>query len=239
MSKRPFLVILSLCFSMSFIAAIPAQAGTTIIVTTTNDEMNADGDCSLREAIQAANTDSAVSGCPSGNGADTIVVPAGVYSLAILQLTISSELTISGAGSANTIIDGGNHYQVFYAASSVTATISGVTIQHGKTSGVGGGGIWNYGKLQLINTTVTSNTAGYGGGIHNQSGALTLINCTVSDNAAGDAGGIENNYGGTVTLINSTVSNNQSGYNGGGFTNDNGILILVSSWCETPVTASS
>ena len=35
-------------------------------VSTTNDELNADGDCSLREAIQAANTDTGVDACPAG-----------------------------------------------------------------------------------------------------------------------------------------------------------------------------
>jgi CSLREA domain-containing protein len=39
----------------------------TIGVTTTEDELNSDGDCSLREAIQAANTDSAVDACAAGS----------------------------------------------------------------------------------------------------------------------------------------------------------------------------
>src|SRR3970282_626777 len=41
-------------------------------VNPTADELNADGDCSLREAITAANTDAPVDACPSGSGADTI-----------------------------------------------------------------------------------------------------------------------------------------------------------------------
>ena len=60
-----------------------ATAGTTISVTITADEINGDGDCSLREALQAANTDAQVSGCPAGNGWDTIVVPAGTYTLVL------------------------------------------------------------------------------------------------------------------------------------------------------------
>jgi len=43
------------------IAGAPATAlAATITVNTTVDELNSDGDCSLREAIQAANTDAAV-----------------------------------------------------------------------------------------------------------------------------------------------------------------------------------
>lgn len=41
-----------------------AAAGATINVNTTADELNADSDCSLREAVQAANTDAAPSCCP-------------------------------------------------------------------------------------------------------------------------------------------------------------------------------
>lgn len=41
---------------------------------------NADGRCSLREAVAAANTNTSVDGCLAGTpGADTIVVPAGTY----------------------------------------------------------------------------------------------------------------------------------------------------------------
>ena len=58
--------------------AWPAQA-TNITVTTTSDELNGDGDCSLREAIVAANTNAAVDACPAGTGADTITLPAGTF----------------------------------------------------------------------------------------------------------------------------------------------------------------
>src|SRR5437867_7034569 len=49
----------------------PAQA-TGITVNTLADELNTDGDCSLREAIQAANTDTPVDAYLAGLGADII-----------------------------------------------------------------------------------------------------------------------------------------------------------------------
>jgi len=55
--------------------------GTSINVTTEADELNNDGDCSLREALQAANTDSAVDACPAGSGWDTINIPTGTFRL--------------------------------------------------------------------------------------------------------------------------------------------------------------
>ena len=40
-----------------------------------------DGNCSLRDAIQAANTDNVVDACPAGNGQDAIRTPVGFTTL--------------------------------------------------------------------------------------------------------------------------------------------------------------
>ena len=56
-------VALGVCLAVGAPAA-PASAA-TIAVTTTTDELNADGDCSLREAIRAANSNTAVDACRS------------------------------------------------------------------------------------------------------------------------------------------------------------------------------
>lgn len=226
---------LTLCLVITIIVLVPAQAGTTIVVTTTDDELNTDGDCSLREAIKAANTDSIISGCPAGNGADTIVLPSGTYRLTTgltEYITIESELILEGAGSATTIIDGEKLSGVFYTSGPLTATISGVTIQNGQILGSGGGGILNTGPLMLVNSVVISNTASSGGGIYNQDGNLTLMNSTVGNNSAstGGGGGIYNKSG-AVTLINGTVSyNHADSFIGGGISNQyGGTLILINS----------
>ena len=70
----PFFLIAFLMFG-----DVPIARAATINVTTTDDEVNSDGDCSLREAIRAANLDQAVDGCTAGNGADTITLPTGNY----------------------------------------------------------------------------------------------------------------------------------------------------------------
>jgi len=68
-----------------FMAQDQTAYATTITVNTTDDELNADGDCSLREAIQAVNTGGAVDACAAGSGAaDTIMLPAGTYRLNVL-----------------------------------------------------------------------------------------------------------------------------------------------------------
>src|SRR5690349_24750354 len=64
-------------------SSAPVFAGTTITVTTTSDELDVDGNCSLREAVLSANLDEAVDACQAGAGADTIALPPGFYVLAI------------------------------------------------------------------------------------------------------------------------------------------------------------
>src|SRR5215207_8242142 len=54
-----------------------------LAVTSTEDELNADGDCSLREAIMAANTDTTIDRCLAGPGVNTLVVPVGLYTLGL------------------------------------------------------------------------------------------------------------------------------------------------------------
>ena len=182
-----------------------ALAGTTITVNTTADELNSDGDCSLREAIQAANTDAAVDACPAGSGDDTITLPAGTYTLSIAgtgedsnatgDLNILTNLTINGAGADATIIDGGAIDRVLHIPpSSTSLEIMGATVQNG-SSDSDGGGIFNFGTLILIDSTVINNTSilGDGGGINNRSGGtLTMIGSTVINNTANLGGGISN-----------------------------------------------
>jgi hypothetical protein len=68
----------------------PAAPASVILVTTTDQEVNSDADCSLQEAIFSANFDDNrlpepanpedpyfTTGCTAGNGADTILLPAG------------------------------------------------------------------------------------------------------------------------------------------------------------------
>jgi CSLREA domain-containing protein len=108
----------------------------------------------------------------------------------------------------------------------IKASISGITIENGKSTNFGGGLI-NNGNLTLINVTITKNTVSgvndWGGGIYS-SGPLTINNCTIADNISGThnayGGGICNN--GAMMITNSTISGNITsgsvGYGGGIYT---------------------
>src|SRR5262249_61540440 len=60
--------------------AVVARAA-TITVTSTDDSLATDGNCTLREAILAANSDTAVDACAAGSGPDVVIVPEGHYQL--------------------------------------------------------------------------------------------------------------------------------------------------------------
>lgn len=57
-----------LTVSLMLAFAHPAQAQSIVIpVNTADDEFNEDGDCSLREAVGATNTDAPVDACRAGS----------------------------------------------------------------------------------------------------------------------------------------------------------------------------
>src|SRR5213075_2736414 len=78
--------LLSLALLLAGFAPTYSAYAATITVTIFTDNLTNNGDCSLREAIQAANTNMAVDACPAGSGADTIQLAAGTYSLSLDNL---------------------------------------------------------------------------------------------------------------------------------------------------------
>jgi CSLREA domain-containing protein len=119
---RGFLAFL-LCAALAVPVAGQGSGGTTIYVDTLADDVTVNGNCTLREAILAANRDQPVDGCPAGSGNDTIILPAGTIKLTIPgtlenegltgDLDIHEGLKIIGAGMHETIIDGGQLDRVF------------------------------------------------------------------------------------------------------------------------------
>ena len=159
-------VILSLQFSAYMASGV--SGATTITVNNTADKISTDGFCTLREAIIAANKDLASSSgageCPAGSGADTIVLPAGTYTLTRTDngnedssstgdLDIKSSITISPTGPVTITAASGFSDRIFHIHSGIVA-ISGVTISNGNSSS-DGGGIHNKGTLTLRNSTIS------------------------------------------------------------------------------------
>jgi CSLREA domain-containing protein len=211
--------------ALSLAVGVPAAYAAIITVNTTADELNSDGDCSLREAIQAANTNLPVDACPAGTpGLDVVMFSVtGTITLTSGQLTITDHLTIDGPGpgAANMTISGNNASRVLQVAGGTTLDLKDVTVADG--AGVGtGAGIFNAGgTLTVTDTTFSGNAAGAvgsgGGAIFSFDGTLTVTNSTFSGNSASAGGAIFTDGTGSLTVTNSTFSGNSADIGGGIF----------------------
>jgi CSLREA domain-containing protein len=252
--KKRLSVVLGSIAATALLA--PAAASAAVLTpNTTADEYNSNPSaCSLREAIEAANTDSATNadGCPQGNGADEIRLTAG----ATYEITLPGidglnasgdfdirldDLTISAPGQG-AIIDGNGlttNDRVIEIANfnpPITVTISNVIIRDGggpaNSPGVSGGGIGLYGAseahvLNLIDSTIEGNRGIVGGGMQvGTVGTANLRNVTFSNNSASVDGGALSSDG-TVLLSNATVTKNVANADGD-FIGGGGGLVAVS-----------
>jgi CSLREA domain-containing protein len=221
-------------------SGLPVQAA-VLTVTKTADTLDGacDRDCSLREAVVAANA------LP---GADAIVVPAGVYVLtrpgkedasAGGDLDVQEDLAILGAGARATILDGGGIDRVLHGVIGDVLEVHGVTIRNGRALGTGGdgggilgnrvvltachvtgnqasrqgGGAFAF-NLEASDTTFSDNEASAGGAIAS-SDVLRLTNVTISGNRAEIGGGLYIETGDQV-LTQVTITGNRA-VSGGGF----------------------
>ncbi|MEM9597291.1 MAG: hypothetical protein AAGD06_23690 [Acidobacteriota bacterium] len=107
---RALVCAVVLALALPLIAVAPSSAA-TLAVTTTVDVIAVDGECSLREAITATNTNQPFSDCPAGEALptiDAIELPAGTYTLTLLpidedanlggDLDIAEPVTVRGLG---------------------------------------------------------------------------------------------------------------------------------------------
>ncbi len=219
----------------------------TFLVNTTVDGVDANpgdgiaqtagGLTTLRAAIQEANAFS---------GNDLIEVPSGTYNLSTFgtnedagatgDFDISTQVTITGAGAADTVIDFVNADRVFDLTSSAKVTLNDLKIRRGATalSSDDGAGIRNAGTLTLDGVVVEDCTsAGRGGAIASLTGStLTMQDSVVARGSAsgtGGGGGLYNS--GTATITRSTFDANTTTSAGASIVNSGSgaSLLLVES----------
>ena len=231
---------------IGMIAVVSVPEVEAAYVSSFDDVVADDGQCTLREAITAANTNTASGSSPGECSAgiagpsspDMIGLGPGTYTLSIEghyddanasgDLDVTERLIITGAGADRTIIDADRIDRVMQVHPGVNLILEDVTITGGlspkgaDSTGFGGG-------------------AGYsGGGIYNEGGTLTLRRCVVRHNIAGNGGnGTVNgsDYGGsggsgggiastvgTLTLEDTAIHHNYAGHggNGGTYSGDGG-----------------
>lgn len=215
-----------------FLTTHHAQAATIAVNTT--DDSPSETLCNLRQAIRAANTNTAVGGCAAGDiGVDTIVLPAGLYTLTISgphendaqtgDLDIHEDLMIQGFDRATTIIDGAKLDRIFEVISGVAVTITNLTMQNGLVAPNGdgapaaasGGAIYNAGLLTLRATAFIANSAVYsktstslGGALYSEA-PLSLADVLFQDNQA-QLGGALYTVNSQAAITNSRFVDNQA-----------------------------
>ena len=186
--------------------ATPVSAATvfnTITVTTTVDENGTGGNCSLREAIRAANTNAAFGGCPAGSpGMDTIVFNLPFF----VQPTIN--VGSGGAGplpiiTEPVVIDGSSAGRVeLNGASAGTANNTfGLSLETGSDGST---------IRSLVINRFRISSIGSGGGINLTSSGNTIQNCYIGTDAAG-TGALPNESGVFVQGSNNTVGGTTAG----------------------------
>lgn len=227
--------------------AAPVRAAATITVTTKVDEYGTGAACSLREAIEAANTDTAFGGCPAGSGTDTIVLDTGRYRLmgtagteedanADGDLDITAPVRIRGAGATRTTIDGNGertHERVVHIVNGTRTVFLDLTVRNGLDGTSEGGGAifsdYGSGALILRQVHIIANFGGsYGGGVSMYGdGPLHISRSLISDNDTDSYGGGVYSYDNDVTIEHSTIAGNTGDDSGGGVYLDNIVSALL------------
>ena len=126
-------MIVLACWSVGTVI-FPIAAGAALITVNTTADSGA-GNCTLREAIMAANTDSVVDACSAGSGPDVIDLTSVSGTIMLgSSLFIPADVTINGPGARNLRISGSTG-QTIRNDSGATVVINDVTIAD--TPGVG------------------------------------------------------------------------------------------------------
>lgn len=222
-----------------------------IAVTTVDDELNDDDDCSLREAIRAANTNTSVDRCGAGSnaGVDEISLPAGIYTLTLgpagddaalngdLDVTNGAsvqDLIITGSGAATTILQACPVHQKTTRCADTTGIEDRVLDIHGAT-------------VEIVDLTIRHGrwlaTAEGGGGIRLRPGFLLLRGSVVADSIAARGGGIQGDAiaGEGVpaqVILQSTITGNVASDAGGGIHHDHGTITITDSTIASNETGS-
>ncbi len=202
------------------------------VLATRSTASAADFHCSAGDVpclIAAINT-------ANGNGeADTIFLEAGTYTLTAADNdteesgpnglpSISSDITIHGAGATTTVIDGDvtdfeEGFRILHVAAAGDLKLEGLTVSGGDiefSSAPGAAGIANHGTLTITDCVIARNFAqGDAGGISSE-GILKIRGSRIERNTSdhGLGGGIVS-LSGTMEITTSTVSRNRAEVGGG------------------------
>jgi hypothetical protein len=175
--------------------------------------------CSLRDAVAAANALTGVTtninfATPLFSSAHTVLIAQST------PITINASMNINGPGANLLTIEGGTtplstaNHQVLQQTSG-DVLLSGVAVANGYSSNWGGGMYQTNGTLTVTSSAFTGNLATYGGAI-DYSGSLSVLDSTFNGNRASNEGGAISSQaqGSTGSFVEDTFTANQA--NAGG-----------------------
>ncbi len=209
-----------------------AQAA-QIDVTTLADEDAANANCSLREALAAANTNAANKGCTAGLGADTIrFTVQGVIVLTSNLPNITESLSVIGPGLTKLTVDGDEQFAMFYfhfPTDDGNYLLKGISLIDG-ASPVGRAPAVHL--LDAVNVVLEDamisgmkrTAPGSGGAIDTQNAAITVRRTTFFNNSTMDG------IGGAISLFITSLTVEESTFVGNhtnGATADGGAIAVA------------
>ena len=220
---------LTLVLVLPFVCCTAPLAADIVVDTSSDGAFIPVGACKLRQAVQAANTDSVVGNCTAGDGEDRIVFD-GVTAV-ILQsesLTVTESLTFDGEGTLVAVRRNPDDNDMFrildVSGINTMLTLRWIAVENGALDDPAednGAGIHSPGLVVLEDSRVSGNSAvatdSSGGGVF--ADEVQLLRSEISDNTAVEEGG--GIHADTVTLVDSLVDANtltgDSGQGGGAY----------------------
>ena len=243
---RSYSVFLILTILLAQFGLRPASADANFTVNSTADSEDANpsdglcadinGDCTLRAAVQEAN---------ALEGADTISIPAGVYTLTIEgadensaasgDLDITDNLTIIGAGMevGETVIDANNLDRAFHVSAALD--LSDVMIKNGFANPGGAILVNSYASINRVtfddNRATSVESDGTGGAVFvTVEASADIAESQFINNFAYFGGGaVSNTFASSFTISNSTFISNSSVLGGGALYPNGGSTTITNS----------
>ncbi len=211
---------------------------TTFHITDSADDFTPNGNCTLREAIVAANLDRMVDECPPGSAGDLIELDNQIYTLTLGgeddfgkygDLDITEDLIIEGNGALITIdlnsdFVGQRIFEIWNNVEIHNLVIRGAyAAQEGAAFA-----IRQYGTLKLTDSLVLDCHSDQGGGAAyvGVGAELTLGNARFIRNSTGRIGGALWIDGGEVSVVSQVIlGGNRADVEGGGLYISSGTLM--------------
>ncbi|MEZ4331719.1 MAG: CSLREA domain-containing protein [Myxococcota bacterium] len=208
---------------VGLLAASAAEASSIIVTDLVDDANAANGTCTIREAIRAANDNVPVDACAAGQAGvrDEILVPPGIHRVDLTSgagedlgatgdLDVRGPVVIRGASARHSIIDGRDPNAIDRLVTvhelADEVVFEDIALRGGNaTEGFRQGGVlWNLetgaGGVVLFEVEIADGRAASGGGVFNEGNLKVLRSRVIGNRATSGSSPYGNSGGGIASL---------------------------------------